>query len=242
MLTAAVLVCLACLVWPSSRRIPMARAPTTSPRGVRPAWRAVLRDRAPACTVRTRHPWVADFAEVVAVGLDAGLDLGSATLAAARSPGVATHAPWLSVRLAAAVADGRGVAALVVEESTRTADEQRDLRLLVAAWHLAEDVGAATAAVTAAAAAAIRGRHASRARTAVVAAGPRASMWLLSALPVAGPVAAALVGIGPARLYATGAARLFAVAGLLLTGVGWWWARSLLRRAQRAGRTDGNAG
>ena len=62
--------------------------------------------------------------------------------------------------------------------------------MLEAAWRLAEQAGAATSVVTAAAASSIRARHAAAERAAVVAAGPRASMWLLSALPVAGPLAA----------------------------------------------------
>lgn len=67
-------------------------------------------------------------------------------------------------------------------------------------------------------------------------------MWLLSALPVAGPVAALLVGITPGRLYGTGAAQAAATVGLLLTALGWSWSRALLRRALRAGHTDGSVG
>ncbi|GAA4410010.1 hypothetical protein GCM10023168_29220 [Fodinibacter luteus] len=180
---------------------------------------------------------MADFAEVVAVGLEAGLDLGSAARVAARSPAVSRGAPWLDATLAQSLSDGRGVAALLRELPGLSVQERQDLGLLASAWRLADDVGAGTAAVTAEAAASIRGRQAARARTAVVVAGPRASMWLLSVLPVAGPVAAALVGIGPGRLYGTQPARVLAVTGLLLTAAGWCWARSLLHRAQRPGRT-----
>ena len=55
--------------------------------------------------------------------------------------------------------------------------------------------------MTASAAASVRDRRAAAERTAVVVAGPRASMVLLSALPLAGPVAALVVGMPPARLY-----------------------------------------
>ena len=87
----------------------------------------------------------------------------------------------------------------------------------------------------------VRERRAAADRTAVVVAGPRASMVLLSALPLAGPAAALLVGLPPGRLYDSVAARRCSrVVGLLLTAVGWWWARGLLRRARRPGRTDGD--
>jgi tight adherence protein B len=124
--------------------------------------------------------------------------------------------------------------------ATVTSQEQSDLATLEVAWRLAEQAGAATSVVTAAAASSIRARHAAAERASVVAAGPRASMWLLSALPVAGPLAAVVVGITPGRLYGTDAARASALAGLLLAAVGWWWARALVRRSQRPGRTDGS--
>ncbi len=189
-----------------------------------------------------RHPWVAELADVAAVGLDAGLDLPSAALASARSPGVVDRAPWLAPLLATSVAEGRGVATLLEGRADLSADERADLGLLVAAWRLAEETGATASTVTAAAAGSIRGRREARDRADVVVAGPRASMRLLSALPLVGPVAGTLVGMGPDRLYASVASRVLALAGVALTVGGWWWARRMLRRASRPGRTDGRAG
>jgi tight adherence protein B len=240
-LMAAALVALSVALWPtrplsgSTADAVRAHQPLADRLGTR--WRAVLAGRPGP---RRRHPWVADLAEVTAVGLDAGLDLASAALVAARSPSIAAAAPWLGAHLTASVEAGHGVAVIRHGEADLTAQEQLDLAVLEAAWRLAEEAGAATAVVTAAAARSIRDQHAAADRVSVVAAGPRASMWLLSALPVAGPAAAVLVGIGPGRLYATDAARLSALAGVLLTATGWWWSRGLLRRAQRPGRTDGS--
>lgn len=246
MLTAAVLVALAVMVWPT-RAGDASRSDAVRPGNVRAGgwarWRVSVSRR---LRRRPRHPWVADLAEVTAVGLDAGLDLVSAALLAARSPSLVAAAPWLVDHLEASVEAGRGVASLGgaggVEGAgvTLTDQEQSDLAMLEMAWRLGEQAGAATSVVTAAAASSIRARHAAGERAAVVAAGPRASMWLLSALPVVGPFAAVIVGIGPGTLYGTDAARVSAVAGLLLAAGGWWWSRALIRRAERPGRTDGS--
>lgn len=242
-LTVVLLVVLAILVWPPRGATGWVADAGRAGQGLGGPQRWVRWWAGPcARRRRPRHPWVADVAEVTAVGLDAGLDLPSAARVAARSPTIVAAAPWLAGHLTACVEDGRGVAAIASGGVELTEQERRDLAMLEAAWRLAEEAGAATAVVTAAAASSIRARHAAAGRVSVVAAGPRASMWLLSALPVAGPAAAMLVGIGPGRLYATDAARLSALAGLLLTATGWWWSRRLLRRAQRPGRTDGGVG
>ncbi|MGL4743799.1 MAG: hypothetical protein ACRCXL_05355 [Dermatophilaceae bacterium] len=213
--------------------------------------------------------WVADFADVVSVGLRAGLDLGAAATAAARSPGVADHAPWLGPRLVEYLTAGRGVAqALDGVGSPSGADPllrrdpssthppgvgarhpqrpQRspsspadDLRGLAATWRLTEQVGASAAEVTAAAAAGVRARVAARQRASVVLAGPRTSMWLLTALPLSGPLVGSLLGFGPAELYGARPAQVAAGAGVVLTSAGWLWSSRLLARAARPSRTDG---
>jgi len=257
-LTAVLAASLAALLWPvrsaattdtAAPEPPTATSGTAMPahasRGSDesfPTWRFPARLRGRLTRRRTRRraadPWVADFAEVVAVGLDAGLDLPAAALASARSPGVVAGAPWLAGHLHDCVEAGWGVTPLLETDADLSADERGDLGLLIAAWTLAERVGAAASTVTASAAASIRERHGAADRTAVVVAGPRASMVLLSALPLAGPAVAALVGMPPARLYDSGASRVLAATGVLLTVLGWWWARTLLRRAGRPGCTD----
>ena len=241
MLTAALAAVLACLVWPGRSSDPAAGPPEPEGGDTGASWvaRGVARARR-LVPRRSEDDWVADFAEVVAVGLDAGLDLPSAALASARSPGVRARAPWLGARLGASVEGGSGVTTVLDGDPDLPAEVRRDLALLVAAWRLAEEVGAAASAVTASAAASVRERRVAADRTAVVVAGPRASMLLLSALPLAGPAAALLIGLPPGRLYDSVPARLLAFVGVLLTAVGWWWARGLLRRARRPGRTDGD--
>ncbi len=246
MLTAAaVLAGLAVLLWPARSRMPRAgraRDPAGCPPSrVLDSLVRQLADHLPRRVGAGRSgagEWVADFAEVVAVGLDAGLDLASAALASARSPTVAVRAPWLATGLEAALADGGGVTAALAPPDRASEVTERDLAVLVGAWRLSEVLGASAADVTRAAATTARSRRAARERTAAVVAGPRASMYLLTGLPLAGPIAGMLLGVGPASFYGSPAAVLSAVVGAALTAIGWWWGRALLRRSARAARTD----
>ena len=247
MLTAALAALLAVLCWPWRSDGDTSGSALLSPTPVAGAYAgdpsspssgAAARMRPRVRRRRVADPWVADFAEVVAVGLAAGLDLPSAALASARSPGVVSGAPWLAGHLRDCVDGGRGVTTILDAAVDLGPQERGDLGLLVASWRLAERVGAAASAVTSSAAASIRERRTAADRTAVVVAGPRASMVLLSAMPLAGPVVAMVIGMPPTRLYDSTASRVLAVVGVLLTVVGWWWASALLRRAGRPGGTD----
>ncbi|MGL5910300.1 MAG: hypothetical protein ACRCZP_09885, partial [Phycicoccus sp.] len=169
-----VLVVVIVLTWPPRRnRVDLGSAPAgPEPRRGGPA-RALRSWRG---RPRADDAWVADFAEVVSVGLRAGLDLGAAAAAAAGSPGVVDRAPWLGPRLVDRLLVGQGAAvALEVGPSaecpaagrllgrtgrprTSTSSLTGDLRRLAASWRLTEQVGASAAEVTAAAAAAVRAR------------------------------------------------------------------------------------
>lgn len=247
-----VLAVAAVALWPVARQGP--GAGTSPGRPVGPA-RAALRggfgSRRWGARGQPGDEWVADLAEVVAVGLDAGLDLPRAVLTACHAPAVAERAPWLQERVTAAVGDGRGVASclagpldppLGVLPRTPERGGADGVDVLVRAWRLSEDVGAAASTTTAAAAAVLRSRAADRRRAATLVAGPRASMWLLTALPLLGPVLGLLAGVGPGRLYGSPLARTSALVGVLFAAVGWLWARRLLRRAQRPGTVSGRRG
>ena len=247
---AVLLAVLAVLMWPSRSRAGSERldrrrrrtgesgrasGPVEDVAGRR-SWRRLLPGGRQGRTVDDGR-WVADLGEVVAVGLDAGLGLREAALAAARSPGVLRGCPWLVERLEEAAAVGVPVSACLDPPPGTRPGARRDLAVLVAAWRLAEEAGAPAVEVTAAAAGAVRERLAARQRAAVAVAGPRTSMRLLTALPLVGPVGGALVGFGPDRLYASGASRAVAAVGVVLTASGWVWARSVLARAARPGTT-----
>ncbi len=192
--------------------------------------------------------WVAEFAEIVAVGLDAGLDLISAVEVAASTPGVARAAPWIGREVERARARGFGAVEVMVAATRSSAGpphvqgpDAADLGILIAAWRLTEEVGTAASWVTASAAAAVRERRAARDRLDVATSGPRASMALLTGLPLVGPIGGAVVGFGPARLYGDDVGRAAFAVGLVLTATGWWWSRAMVRRAARPGLTGGSA-
>lgn len=256
-LLACVVLFAGCVLWPRRHRgrnpYPRSRAwrrgagrPADGPvdrDGAVQGWVSVLH-RVPGSSVvvgrfRASTGWVADFAEGVTIGLEAGLSLEAACRVAASSPSVARAAPWLSTCLAEAQERGDGVAETLsaVARSGRggpgpaRAPDVADLAALIAAWRLSEHVGAPAAAVTATAARSVRDRREARDRLEVASSGPRTSMMLLSALPLLGPLGGAAAGVGPMRLYAGVAGAGSLVTGCVLTLVGWWWARSLLRRA-----------
>jgi tight adherence protein B len=104
--------------------------------------------------------------------------------------------------------------------------------LVAAAWQLSEQSGVPLAVAVRAAARALRARQSSARALASATAGATASMRLLAALPAAGPLVGLLFGVGPKELYAsTPAATLCLLAGTGLGLGGWWWSRSILRRA-----------
>ncbi|MBD3784519.1 MAG: hypothetical protein IE926_16490, partial [Micrococcales bacterium] len=192
-------------------------------------WGGRLRSRVAGRARSSGTDWVADLAELAAVGLQAGLDLRSAAEVAARSPGVAQAAPWLLDRLADAGRRGSGTAEALADPPVPR-PVAADLALLARAWHLSEVVGATASRTTEGAAAALRARTAAQARARAALAGPRASMRVLTALPLAGPVAGLALGLSPTSLYGSAAARASALVGVLLALAGWLWAAWLYWR------------
>jgi tight adherence protein B len=240
----ATLAVLAVLLWPVPD--PPARGSGSGPGRVPSVRRvrACLRARVPWRRPATDDAWVADLADVVVVGLDAGLDLPRAVDVAVRSPAVALRAPELPAGLRDALSAGRPPGASLAGAAGSDArapwgERAGDLGLLARSWRLSEEAGAAASATTAAAASSIRARSVERQRSVTLAAGPRASMWLLTALPLLGPLVGLLLGVGPSRLYGSAPARVGALVGVLLTAAGWAWANRLLRSAARPATTSG---
>lgn len=230
---------LAALAWPTRRPVPQIQEPERNPGSSYPG---VSRSWLQALVARRRSQgdgaWVADLGEVVSVGLRAGLDLAGALQVAARSPAVELAAPWLAARCA-----DESVLVLpaecLVPPSGVAPRVAADLSVLARAWRLSETTGAAASHTTGAAAASIRSRLAAARRLESALAGPRASMRLLTALPLCGPVVGLLIGVDPAALYGTATALAAGLTGVLLTAGGWWWSATLVRRAGRPSTTAG---
>jgi len=97
------------------------------------------------------------------------------------------------------------------------------------AWSLSEDAGAPLVDALTAAADGVRARRRARERLATAASGPKASMAVLSLLPVAGPLVGLACGISPVELYlARPLASLSLVVGLSLAALATWWSRRIL--------------
>lgn len=187
---------------------------------------------------------VADLVDLVAVGMRAGLEGADATLVALAtiqpSPGLSPRWTRLERDARCRRLDARswGGSAGTTGPASSVEDLGRsDLDRVAAAWQLSADLGVPLAPVLEQVAATIRKRRQAAEHLQALAAGPRTSMWVLTALPLAGPVLAVVVGVSPARLLTQSpVAAGSAVVGLVLTGLGWWWSRVLTSRATRPRR------
>jgi tight adherence protein B len=125
---------------------------------------------------------------------------------------------------------GEGMAESWLAHAEQT--DSTDLQFIGQAWLLTERTGAPLADALATAEQALRVRVRTRERVAVVAAGPQASMAVLVALPLGGPLVGLAFGVGPADLYfSSTSATASAVLGIGLAGLGWWWGRRIMARA-----------
>ena len=110
-------------------------------------------------------------------------------------------------------------------ESTRS----DDLRLVAAAWSMCDTLGSPLATTVAAVSDVVRRRRVVRQRTAAALAGPRATMRVLTALPLSGPVLALAVGVSPGDLYRPPAGLFSLVVGLVVLAFGRLWAARMIR-------------
>lgn len=103
------------------------------------------------------------------------------------------------------------------------------LAFVAAAWQLSERTGAPLAEAMSRAAARTRSELSRRRRAVAAVAGPRATVNVLTALPLVGPLFGLASGLDPAEVYASspliGGALVVGV-GLLLMGR--WWCRRLV--------------
>ncbi|GAA2741696.1 hypothetical protein GCM10009868_08710 [Terrabacter aerolatus] len=109
-----------------------------------------------------------------------------------------------------------------------------ELSLVAAAWRLSETTGAPLASAVDRAVRGLLDARSRRGKVAVAVAGPRATVTVLTLLPLTGPLFGLACGIDPASLYlASPIATACAVLGLLLVWVGRAWCTRMVRKAVR---------
>ena len=109
-----------------------------------------------------------------------------------------------------------------------------ELALVAAAWRLSETTGAPLASAVDRAVRGLLDARARRSKVAVAVAGPRATVTVLTLLPLTGPLFGLACGIDPATLYlGSPVATACAGLGLVLVWAGRVWCTRMVRRAVR---------
>jgi tight adherence protein B len=238
---AVVLAVVAVLAWPSrSARLPSswsALADVMDPQG-RSGWGSACRRwaRARGLKLRPRPDAAgedtADLVEILLPCLQAGVPTAAAVEIAAQALGRRDGlAPLVDGLLSAA---GRGAPLGGVWEAHARRLRLPELAFLAQSWTLSEEAGVSLTTSLATVSRVLRARQAAARSLAAATAGPRASMTLLSLLPVAGPAVGLLFGVSPLELYGSSPAAALSLAlGVLLGLGGWAWSRAILHRARQ---------
>jgi tight adherence protein B len=167
---------------------------------------------------------------VVADLLAMALRSGATPVAAVRVVTGEAPRPWRSVleEVGAELATGGGAGGVW----RRHAVGRPELGPLAGAWSLSEDLGVALAPSMSTSAQVLRARAQARRRLEAATAGARATMHMLTLLPLVGMLAGFAFGLTPWEVYGHSAVTMgAAVLGLVLTGVGWLVCRWVLARA-----------
>ncbi|QNF93735.1 type II secretion system F family protein [Janibacter sp. YB324] len=219
------LVLAAALVWPGrASRVGLRGADAVGDRG--PAalgwWRRVRAGRAPVEDLES----LATVADLLAMALRSGATPVSAVDVVARE----APRPWREVLEEVGVQLARGGAAGAVWQLH--AHDHPHLAPVAGAWSLSEDLGVALAPSMATSARVLRARVQARRRLDASTAGARATMHLLTLLPLAGLLAGFAFGLTPWGVYGhSPLTMLSVVVGLALTAAGWLVCRWVLGRA-----------
>lgn len=173
--------------------------------------------------------------DATAPALHAGLPPAAAIrLAVESQPGEPTEAHGRFVeQLDATAASGLAISDAWVALADRS--RSRPIGFVAAAWRLSEVTGAPLAAAVERAARGLREARTRERRVAVAVAGPRATVLVLTALPLTGPIFGLACGITPTELYLGSPLSTASVAaGFGLVLLGRWWCRRLVSSASSA--------
>lgn len=134
--------------------------------------------------------------------------------------------------IAAASAQGDAIGPLWREAAESAGSAE--LLLLSQAWSLTEDLGVPLAQAVRTTAGLLEARIAHERQLAGSVAGARATVNLLTLLPLGGPLLGLVLGVGPADLYGDSPlTQVSLVLGLSLAGIGRWWVRRMVRAVAR---------
>jgi len=249
---AALLCCwVAIICWPSRPgaardSVPARREGGSAPRPADRVGRAVAWGRARWALVpvpgRARAARRRNRSAVLGVldGLSGGLAVGLPAATALREAAQACAQEAVRTALASSSVEplaGWEVPTEVPPETRRrmTADGLEGVLLLSRTWQLSERVGSPLAAAVATTADLLRAEAAARDGVEAAMAEARATVLVLVALPLLGPVLAMAIGVSPGDLYGTVPGLVSAGVGIVLLGLGAWWLRRLLHTVARAG-------
>ena len=171
---------------------------------------------------RSDAPWFDSGLEVRRIGEASGIERVATT-----------QTEWIQ--------QGRPIAPVWQAWAARTGSA--DLAFVAAAWRLSERTGAPLAEAVQRAVVSVRESRERMRRVNVAVAGPRATVVVLTALPLTGPVFGLACGVPPTELYLSntiGAAS--AVAGVVLIWAGRLWCRRLVDSAMHGSRARTEVG
>jgi len=173
--------------------------------------------------------------EAIAPALEAGMvpALALEISAEARSgSGRPDPLATLASDIALASAQGEAIGPLWREAAESAGSPE--LMLLSQAWSLTEDLGVPLAQAVRTTTGLLEARIAHERQLAGAVAGARATVNLLTLLPLGGPLLGMVVGVGPADLYGgSPLTQASLVLGLSLAGIGRWWVRRMVRAVAR---------
>ncbi|GAB3063097.1 hypothetical protein GCM10027053_27080 [Intrasporangium mesophilum] len=110
-----------------------------------------------------------------------------------------------------------------------------ELAFIASAWRLSETTGAPLAAAVGRAADGLRDARTRRGKLAVAVAGPKATVTVLTALPLTGPLFGWVCGVGPVAMYlGSGLSLISLLLGLALIVLGRFWCSRIIRAAVAA--------
>jgi len=173
--------------------------------------------------------------EAITPALEAGMAPASALRIAAdvrSAPDRPDPLADLAKVMASAAADGAPLGPLWRQAAGSVGSSE--LLLLAQAWSLTEDMGAPLAQAVRTTAGLLEARIAHERRLASAVAGAKATVNVLTVLPIGGPLMALVLGIAPGELYGSSPlTQCSLVLGLCLAGIGRWWVRRMVRAVAR---------